>query len=82
VSFFHRYFYRGQLRGYYIEHGPGHYQYDVNSLFLGRGEQIITNSKESYEVRCFSLEAIGRYTSEESIMKMLDTLAGFVKNGE
>lgn len=63
------------------EHEPRHYHYDVRFLFLSRGDEIIANSKESYEVRWISLDVIDRYTREESIIKMLNKLIRFTKNG-
>lgn len=63
------------------EYEPEHYHYDVRYLLLNRGEEVITNSEESYNVKWIPLDVIDRYTREESICKMLDKLVIFTNNG-
>lgn len=51
---------------------PAHEHFDVRYLIIALPGQTLRASKESYEVRWVGWEELGRFTTEESVLRLAD----------
>jgi 8-oxo-dGTP pyrophosphatase MutT (NUDIX family) len=54
---------------------PKHFHYDIRFLVEGDETESIAISEESHDVRWIDLNALERFTSERSVLRMKDKLA-------
>ncbi len=54
---------------------PEHLHYDVRFLFQAEPGAAVTTSSESHDVRWVPIDAVGAYTREESILRMVRKLS-------
>lgn len=49
---------------------PAHYHFDVRFLLVADDSEVLSQNDESNEVKWIELSEIGRYTDEESVLRM------------